>query len=145
VRYPQSLPGVAVAIIGTGWTNREKPETDQLVANLAAALKDMPSQTERLRIEKETETRYGAAANYFQEKTGLVQPSGVQTKRDGDRVIVEWNTAMAGRDPIHFYEVRAGNRALLSLPFRPQLTNAPYSVTLPAASIGGDNVTVVAV
>jgi aryl-alcohol dehydrogenase-like predicted oxidoreductase len=145
VRYPLSLPGVAVAIIGTGWTNREKPETDQLVANLAAALKDMPSQAERLRIEKETETRYGAAANYFQEKTSLVQPFGLQTKRDGDRVIVQWNTAMAGREPIRFYEVRAGNRALLSLPFRPQLTNAPYSVTLPAASIGGDSVTVVAV
>ena len=140
-------PGWRCAIIGTGRINREKPETDQLVANLTAALEGHAFRDwSALRIEKETETRHGAAANYFQEKTNswCSRPAS-RRKRDGDRVIVEWNTAMAGREPIRFYEVRAGNRALLSLPFRPQLTNAPYSVTLPAASIGGDSVTVVAV
>lgn len=40
VRYPLSLAGVSVLITGIGHINREKPEDDQLVANLAAATKD---------------------------------------------------------------------------------------------------------
>jgi len=145
VRYPLSLPGVCCAIIGTGWIDRDKPESDQLVANLAAALKDMPSQTERRRIEKEAEARHGAATNYFQEKPkGLVQPSDVRVKRDGERVLIQWNTAFAGTEPIRSYEILSGNRPLLSLPFRPQMTEAPLSVSLPASVVGTDPVTVVA-
>ena len=145
VRYPLSLPGVAVAIIGTGQIAREKPESDQLAANLTAALRDMPSELERARIEKETQSRHGAAANYFQEKTNtLVQPTGVNVKRDGERVIVQWNTAFAGPAPIRAYEIRAGNRLLVSLPFRPQLTETPYSAVVPASDVGDGTVTVVA-
>ena len=146
VRYPLSLAGVAVAIIGTGQIAREKPEADQLVANLTAALKDMPSALERVRIEKETLDRHGAAANYFQEKTNtLVQPAGVSTRRDGGRVVVQWNTAFAGPEPIRAYEIRAANRVLLTLPFRPQLTEAPYSVAVPASEVGDAAVSVAAV
>jgi aryl-alcohol dehydrogenase-like predicted oxidoreductase len=145
VRYPLSLPGVSVAIIGTGQINREKPEADQLVANLAAALKDMPSAQERSRIERDSATRHGAATNYFQEKTNvLVQPAGVKAKKDGDRVVVEWNTALAGPDPIRTYDILAGKRLLLSLPFRPQLTEAPLSASVPASAVGEETVTVVA-
>ncbi len=145
VRYPLSLPGVSCAIIGTGMINREKPEADQMVANLTAALKDMPSEIERARIEKDAEARHGAATNYFQEKTNtLVQPATVNVRRDGERAIVEWTTAIAGREPIRSYEVRAGNKVLLSLPFRPQMYEAPLSVSLPASAIGSDTVTVVA-
>ena len=145
VRYPLSLPGVGVAIIGTGQISREKPETDQLVANLTAALKDMPSPLERARIEKETQARHGAAANYFQEKTNtLVQPAGVTARRDGDRLVVQWNTAYAGPEPVRFYEIRAGSRTLATLPFRPQLTEAPYSAVIPASEAGDGAVTVIA-
>ena len=144
VRYPLSLPGVSCAIIGTGGINRDKPESDQLAANLTAAMKDMPSEIERRRIEKEAEARHGAATNYFQEKRGLVQPSDVRVKRDGERVVIEWNTALAGAEPIRSYEILAGNRLLLSLPYRPQVTEAPLSVSLPASAIGADSVTVVA-
>lgn len=145
VRYPLSLPGVSCAIIGTGIINREKPEGDQMMANLTAALKDMPSETERIRIEKESEARHGATTNYFQEKTNkLVQPAAVNVRRDGERAIVEWTTAIAGREPVRSYDVRAGNRVLLSLPFRPQMYEAPLSVSLPASALGSDTVTVVA-
>jgi aryl-alcohol dehydrogenase-like predicted oxidoreductase len=145
VRYPLSLPGVSVAIIGTGQINRDKPEADQLMANLAAAVKDMPSETERLRIEKDSEARHGAATNYFQDKTNtLVQPTGVAVKRDAERVIVEWNTAMAGREPLRSYEILAGKKLLVSLPFRPQLTEAPLSVSVPAAEVGQETIAVVA-
>lgn len=145
VRYPLSLPGVSCAIIGTGMINRDKPEADQMVANLTAALKDMPSEIERVRIEKDAEARHGAATNYFQEKTNtLVQPATVNVKRDGELARVEWTTALAGREPIRSYEVRAGNKVLLSLPFRPQVYEAPLGVSLPASAIGSNTVTVVA-
>jgi len=145
VRYSLSLAGVSCAIIGTGMINREKPEADQLVANLTAALKDMPSEIERIRIEKDSEARHGAKTNYFQEKTNiLVQPASVNVKRDGERAIVEWTTGIAGREPIRSYEIRAGNKVLLSLPFRPQMYEAPLSVSLPASALGSEAVTVVA-
>jgi aryl-alcohol dehydrogenase-like predicted oxidoreductase len=146
VRYPLSLPGVAVAIIGIGQINREKVESDQLAANLTAALKDMPSPLERLRIEKETQSLHGAAANYFQEKPNtLVQPGGVEIRRDADRLVVHWRTALAGPEPIRAYEIRSGSRVLLSIPFRPQLTEAPYSAVVAASEAGDGAVTVAAV
>jgi aryl-alcohol dehydrogenase-like predicted oxidoreductase len=145
VRYPLSLPGVSVAIIGTGQINREKAEADQLVANLAAAVSDMPSETERRRIERDSEARHGAKTNYFQDKTNvLVQPTGVAVKRDAGRVVVQWNTALAGPEPIRSYEILAGKRLVQSLPFRPQLTEVPLSVSLAASEIGEEQVTVVA-
>ena len=144
VRYPLSLPGVSCAIIGTGQIHREKPEADQMVANLTAAVGDMPSEMERRRIEKEAETRHTAATNYFQEKTTLIQPSAVSTRRDGERVVVQWNTAIAGAEPIRSYEILAGDRLLLSLPYRPQLTETPLSASLPASSVGDAAVRVVA-
>ena len=145
VRYPLSLAGVSCAIIGTGMINRDKPEADQMMANLTAALSDMPSGIERERIEKDSEARHGAATNYFQEKANtLVQPANVNVKRDGDRAIVEWTTAMAGRDPIRSYEIRAANKPLLSLPFRPQMYETPLSVSLPSSAIGNGEVSVVA-
>ncbi len=144
VRYPLSLPGVSCAIIGTGQINREKPEADQMVANLTAAMKDKPSDLEKRRIEKEAESRHGAATNYFQEKTALMQPTSVNVKRDGDRVIVQWNTAIAGAEPIRAYEIMAGEKLLLSVPYRPQLTEVPFSATLPASVVGEGQIKVVA-
>ena len=144
VRYPLSLPGVSCAIIGTGLINRDKPEVDQMVANLTAAMKDKPSEIERRRIEKDSASRHGAATNYFQEKTTLIQPTATNVKRDGDRVIVQWNTAFAGAEPIRAYEILAGDRLLLSVPYRPQLTEAPFSASLPASAVGEAQIKVVA-
>jgi hypothetical protein len=143
VRYPLSLPGVSVEIIGTGHIDRDKPEADQMVTNLASAVKDSPSEVERRRIEREAGARH-AASNYFQEKRGLVQSSDVKVKRDGDRVAVSWNTALAGAEPLQSYEIRAGERLLLSLPFRPQLTEAPLTAMVPADGVGSDKVSVIA-
>jgi aryl-alcohol dehydrogenase-like predicted oxidoreductase len=145
VRYPLSLPGVGVAIIGTGRINREKPETDQLVANLSAAVKDPASEIERRRIEEDSKARHGAATNYFQERTNtLVQPTGVATRKDGERIIVEWNTAFAGPEPVRAYEIFAGKKLLASIPFRPQSSEAPLWATVAASDVGQETVTVVA-
>ena len=146
VRYPLSLPGVSCAIIGTGKIDRDKPEGDQLVANLTAAMKDLPSQIERQRIEKEALDRHGAAVNYFQEKAqGIIQPKDVKTRKIVDRLIVEWSTAFAGAEPIRAYEIRSGDKLLLSVPYRPQLTEAPLSASVSASGLGGAPITVQAV
>jgi hypothetical protein len=145
VRYTLSLPGVSCAIIGTGYIDRKKPESDQMVANLTAAMKDIPSEIERRRIEEDAKAKHGAATNYFQEKTaGLIQPSNIRTRRDSDRVVIEWDTAFAGPEPIRSYNVLAGTRVLASLPFRPQLTEAPLSISIPAKEAGEGALTVVA-
>lgn len=145
VRYPLSLPGVSCAIIGTGHIDRQQPEFDQMMANLTASMKDIPTASERVRIEKEALDRHGAAVNYFQEKArGLVAPTDVRSTRDGDRIVVQWNTAFAGAEPIRSYEILAGERLLLSVPFRPQLTDAPLSVWVPAAAAGETPITVAA-
>ena len=137
--------GVSLAIIGTGRINRDKPEADQLVANLSAAVKDAASEIERKRIEEDAKARHDAAANYFQERTNtLVQPTGVAVRKDGDRVIVEWNTALAGAEPLRAYEIFSGKKLLASIPFRPQLTEAPLSISIAAGDVGPDPVTVVA-
>ena len=58
--------------------------------------------------------------------------------------IVEWNTALAGPDPIPSYEIRAGRRVLASLPFRPQLSEAPLWAAVDASDTADGAITVVA-
>ena len=55
-----------------------------------------------------------AAAEIMYHPSGLLTP----LKRDGERAVVEWNTALAGREPIKAYHVMAGKRVLVTLPFR---------------------------
>jgi len=146
IRYPLSLAGVSCAVVGIGHIDRARPERDQLAANLAAAVKEMPSELERARIEKEAEARHGALTNYFQDKArGIVQPPEVRARRDGERIVVEWQTALAGANPLPAYEIRSGERLLLSVPYRPQMTEAPLSAWVPASDVGPAGVSVLAV
>ena len=97
---------------------------------LAAAVTNMHSSEERLRIDREVTQRIGKDTNFFQDKIAkLIQPSGVTARQDGDRVEVRWNTAYASADAIRSYEVRTGDRLLLSLPHRPQLTEEPFKAS----------------
>lgn len=147
VRYSLSIPGVSCAVTGIGQIDREKPENDQLVVNLAAATQDPASPAERRRIENEMAQRYGATTNYFQLKQlGLMQPTEVKVdKVDGsDQVTVRWNTAIAAAKPIAAYEIRSGDRLLLSVPYRPQLTPELLWASVPAAAVGDGKVTVTA-
>ncbi len=145
IRYALSLPGVTCAVTGIGRTDRQRPEADQLVANLAAAVSDMPSPEERLSIERAVAQRAGTNTNDFQERVpAIVQPTDVRTEKKGDRLEVRWNTAYAAADPIRSYEVRSGNKVLLSLPYRPQLTEEPFKATVAVADVGSGPITVVA-
>jgi aryl-alcohol dehydrogenase-like predicted oxidoreductase len=147
VRYSLSLPGVSCAVTGIGTIDREKPENDQLVSNLAAATQDLASPAERQRIEREMAQRYGATTNYFQMKaSGLIQPSEIKIEKvaGGDQVAVRWNTAIAGARPVSAYEIRSGDRLLLSVPYRPQLTTELLWATLPTFAAGDGKITVLA-
>jgi aryl-alcohol dehydrogenase-like predicted oxidoreductase len=139
VRHPLSLAGVACAVAGAGRIDRESAENDQLVQNLAAALAmDPASVSERLRIESDVASVHGDHTNYFNERReGITQPRLVETAQDGDRVIIRWTTALAGAEPLRSYNIRAGDRLLASLPFRPQLTTAPLEFAARAAEIEG--------
>lgn len=137
IRYPLSVPGVAVAIAGIGRIDRERPEQDQLAANLAASQLDSTSDAERARIENAVEERHGANTNYFQERqNGMVQPPAPAVERSGDGAVVKWTTALAGADPIRSYNIYAGDWLVASLPYRPQLTTAPLSLALPGDVVG---------
>jgi hypothetical protein len=59
-------------------------------------------------------------------------------------VTVRWNTAIAAAKPIGAYEIRSGDRLLLSVPYRPQLTPEPLWASVPAAAVGDGKVTVIA-
>ena len=145
VRYPVSLPGVACLITGIGRVNAGDPADDQLAVNLAAALGDLATEEDRLRIEMELASHSETDTNYFQDPSaGLVQPSEVRVEKDGDRIRVHWSAALAGAEPIRSYFIVAGERPLLSLPCRPQTTLDPLWATVPAAEAGEAPISVVA-
>lgn len=145
VRYSVSLPGVTCAVTGIGHIDRDNPVRDQLVANLAAAVSEPMSVAGREKLEREAASRFGATTNYFQDKAqGLVQPSDVKITRDADRLVVTWNTAYAGPNPIRSWQIRAGNKTVLSIPFRPQMTTAPLSAYIPASQAPEGKLEVVA-
>ena len=143
VRYPLSVPGVSCVLTGISRIDRGNPEADQLAANLKAALSDVATAAERRRIEDEVAERHGVNTNaHFQERRGLVQPTEVRLERDGGRVAVRWNAALAGSEPIRSYNVYLGDRQVLSLPFRPQTSLAPLSALLPASEVTSEAVRV---
>lgn len=145
IRYPLSLPGISTAIIGTGRINRDKPGEDQLVANLTAALSsDVASPAELKKIEDRVASVHGTNTNYFNERREPAQPSDVKVEKDDQRVIVRWNNALAGADPIRSYDVYAGDKLVYSLPFRPQTTAAPLTAWVPASDVGNAPIRVVA-
>lgn len=147
VRYSLSIPGVSCAVTGIGHIDRAKPENDQLVANLAAATQDPASPAERKRIEGEMAQRYGAVTNYFQlAQSALVQPSVVKVDKvvGSEMVTVRWNTAIAAAKPIAAYDIKSGDRVLLSVPYRPQFTPDLLWTAVPASAVGSGAVTVVA-
>lgn len=145
VRYPLGIAGVSCAIVGIGKIDRSNPEKDQLVTNMTAALDGTVSETEMLAIERRVRDRHGVTTNYFQEKHGLKQPTGVKAEKDGDRLRVTWHTAFAGAEPIKTYDILAGAKRLASVPFRPQLSLEPLEFFVPAAEAGSGEIRVVAV
>jgi aryl-alcohol dehydrogenase-like predicted oxidoreductase len=147
VRYPLSLAGVSCAIVGIGRIDRENPGNDQLVSNLVAALTMDPADAnERRRIEDDVAAVHGTSTNYFNERrTAVTPPQNVKVQQDGDRVAVQWETALAAGDPIVSYEIYSGETLLRSIPYRPQLSTAPLTAWIPASEATSPSIRVVAV
>lgn len=137
IRYPLSVPGVAVVIAGIGQIDRERVEQDQLAANLAASVIDSTTDAEKRRIEQTVAERHGTGTNYFQDRVrAIVQPAAPRVERDGGRAVVRWNSALAAADPIRSYRILAGDRVAAVLPYRPQLTTAPLAASFEEGEIG---------
>ena len=147
VRYSLSIPGVSCAVTGIGHIDREKPENDQLVANLAAATQDPASPAERRRIEREVAGIYGATTNYFQlAQTGLVQPSVVKVEKvDGNDQVVGplEHGDRGGQADRQLRDPQRGPAPLVG-PVPPQLTPDLLWASLPASAVGSGTLTVVA-
>jgi aryl-alcohol dehydrogenase-like predicted oxidoreductase len=145
VRYPIAIPGVTVAIVGIGQIDRGSPANDQLVTNLAAGVQDPASPLELRRIEADLGALHGTDTNYFQERgRGLVQPTQVRVERDGDRLIINWNAAVAGAEPIRSYQIWDSDRLVAVLPFRAQTTLEPLRAMLPASAVSSGSIRVLA-
>ena len=147
VRYSLSIPGVSCAVTGIGHIDRAKPANCQLVSNLAAATQDLASEAERRRLEAEMAQRYGATTNYFQlEQKGLIQPSIVKVEKieGSGQLSVRWNTAIAAGKPLASYEIAANGKTLLSIPYRPQVTQDLFWASVPASAVGSGTVSVTA-
>ncbi len=146
LRYPLSLPGVSTVIAGIGRINREDPAQDQLVSNLTTCLgSDVASEAEMRRIEEDVAAVHGITANYFNERRNAIQqPAGVELERDGDRWVIRWNTALAAGEALRSYRIWDGERLLRSVPYRPQLTNAPQTAWVTGEEITSGNVRVTA-
>jgi len=145
VRYPIGIPGVTVAVVGIGRIDRDNPAEDQLLTNLAAGVRDPASPAELRRIGADVAALHGTNTNYFQERgRGLVHPAEVSLERDGDRVLVKWNAAVAGAEPIRSYQIWDGDRLVAVVPFRAQTTLEPLSAIVPASSLGSGVVRVLA-
>jgi aryl-alcohol dehydrogenase-like predicted oxidoreductase len=134
LHYSLSAEGMSTLITGIGLIDKNNdPERDQLVANLAA-VQTLPEMTpaKRRHIEEQVAALHGTATNFFQRPSaGLQPPRGLALERKEPEgpVNISWHTAFAGPDPIVRYEVFRREERIASVPFRPQISEEPFSVS----------------
>jgi len=135
VKYSLTTPGVHLVIIGTGHIS-DNPEECQLINNLDAAqiLPDGMSENERTQVEQMAKASKEGMTNYFQMAAmTLTPPSEVKISQVMDeiprKVLISWNTALAGDAPVIRYELWRDNIKIAETPFTPQLTTAPFTYT----------------
>ncbi len=86
---------------------------------------------------------HGTDTNFFQRTaSGLIPPGSVTVERApaGGVVKVSWSTAYAAGDPIDRYEIYRREDRIATIPFAPQTTDLPFSLSdnaVPAGSSGG--------
>jgi len=130
--YTLSAPGMSTLIAGIGLIDKNSdPARDQLVADLAACQVAEPlSSTKRREMEDTVARLHGTDTNFFQRpSSGLGVPRDVRVERADEEgpVKVLWNCAYAAGDPIVRYEVHRRAEKIASIPFRPQVTEEPFS------------------
>ena len=135
IQYSLTTPGVHLVIIGTGHIS-DNPEECQLINNLEAAqiLPDGMSENERAQVEQIAKAAKEGKTNYFQMAAlPLTPPSEIKISQVMDentrKVLIEWNTALAGDAPVKRYELWRDDIKIAETPFSPQLTTDPFTYT----------------
>jgi aryl-alcohol dehydrogenase-like predicted oxidoreductase len=135
VQYTVSTPGVHVAIIGIGQIN-DDPATCQLSSNLSAAQIewDKFSLSKRKALETVTAQINMGKTNGFQEEGNQLLPPRkvsvkVVTNGKKQKIILNWNTAYSGAEPLDRYEIYRNDQLVGTIPFKPQITKNPYQFT----------------
>ncbi len=124
VEYALTIPGVHTAIIGIGHID-DDPLKCQLVQNYYAAQvrPNALNEKDRRRIEEKTRPVKDGKTNYFQlQKEDLSPPQDIKTENGR----IEWNTAIAGDEPIEKYVVYEGNKIAAEIPHYPQIDKTPF-------------------
>lgn len=132
VQYSLTTPGIHTAIIGIGRID-DDPEHCQLHQNFLAAQVETGglSAPDRGEIEQMTAGVKEGKTNYFQmDYEGLTPPKDAHLKQEirGDKrtVMLTWNTAVAGREPVEKYEILRDGQKIGELPHTPQTGREPF-------------------
>lgn len=129
VEYAMSTPGVHTGIIGIGVVD-EDPARCQLSQNISAAQikPGSLSQSDRESIEKLTERVKAGKTNYFQiAEGGLSAVQNLKVTREDEWVILTWDTAFAGRDPVMRYDILKDGMVTGRIVHNPQISKAPFT------------------
>ena len=132
VEYSLTTPGIHTAIIGIGHIDTDAAAC-QLQQNLLAAQIEANGLgiSDRRDIEKLAGTAKGGKTNYFQEPAQPLgaprSPAASQELRGQKRVVrLQWQTAYAGDEPVHRYEVWRDGRKAGQVTHGPQLRRTPF-------------------
>ncbi len=130
IQYALSTPGVSTAIMGIGMIDKSNdPARDQLVADIAAAQLDGMGPQKRRQVEARVAEEHGTDTNFFQRpSSGLLAPEKFQVEElDARTTRISWSTAYAGQHPIDRYEIYRRETRVASIPYRAQLSEAPFT------------------
>jgi hypothetical protein len=129
IEYSLTTPGVDTLIVGIGHINQD-PLKCQLTQNLAAAqiLPDALSKQERRELENLGLKAKDGKTNYFQlTTTSLTPPSNIKLTQSDNKVIISWDTAISGNEPVSHYEVLRDGIKIQEVSHFPQTSSLPFS------------------
>jgi predicted aldo/keto reductase-like oxidoreductase len=130
IEYALTTPGVDTLIIGIGHID-DDPLKCQLVQNYYAAQiePDTLTETDRRNLESLGLLAKDGKTNYFQlEDNGLTPPANIRISKQ-DKLEIQWDTAVAGDEPISHYEILVDGQKVSEVKHLPQITTEPFSFT----------------
>jgi len=129
IEYSLTTPGISTSVIGIGQIS-DDPSQCQLSQNIAASQikPNGLSESERLDIERMANHIKEGKTNYFQMKEGgLTAPQNIKIEiLNNQEVLITWNTAYAGDNPINHYEVWRNNNKIGQVEHQPQISSEPF-------------------
>jgi aryl-alcohol dehydrogenase-like predicted oxidoreductase len=132
VEYTLTTPGVHSALVGVGHVD-DVPAACQLWQDWSAAQLIDVDPADRGRVEEEAGRVKGGRTNYFQEAARPLGPprelflSAGDGGERGRTVLLEWQSAYAGDEPVSRYDVSRDGRVVGSVPHHPQVDRTPLA------------------